>query len=51
MNFYKDCARVLDAVYDKKGSIKSLIAKFPEKDRRRGAALVIETLKCSLGLL
>lgn len=46
MNFYKDCAGILAKVEEKKGSIKSLVGNLSEKDRKRGAALIIETLKC-----
>ncbi|KAG8782323.1 hypothetical protein FRC16_002638, partial [Serendipita sp. 398] len=45
MNFYKSCADILQRLSDKKGSIKSLVGSLPEKDRKRAAALVIETLK------
>ncbi len=46
MNFYFEAAKVLDRLDAKQGSIKGVIATVPEKDRRRTAALVIETLKC-----
>lgn len=46
MNFYFEAAKVLDNLDSKKGSIKSIIATVAEKDRKRTAALVIETLKC-----
>lgn len=46
MNFYFEAAKVLDKLDSKKGSIKSIIATVTEKDRKRTAALVIETLKC-----
>ncbi|THG98187.1 hypothetical protein EW026_g3957 [Hermanssonia centrifuga] len=45
MNFYFEAAKVLDRLDAKQGSIKGVIATVPEKDRRRTAALVIETLK------
>lgn len=45
MNFYKECASILARLEEKKGSIKSLVGTVPEKDRKRAAALVIETLK------
>ncbi|KAF9048596.1 S-adenosyl-L-methionine-dependent methyltransferase [Panaeolus papilionaceus] len=45
MNFYFEAAKTLDLLDAKKGSIKGIIAKVPEKDRKRTAALVIETLK------
>jgi len=45
MNFYYKCASILDSLDAKKGSIKSLVATLSEADRKRGAALVIETLK------
>jgi hypothetical protein len=47
MNFYFQAASVLDNVDAKKGSVKGLLAALPEKDRKRTAALVIETLKCT----
>jgi hypothetical protein len=47
MNFYKECATILARLEEKKGSIKSLVGTMPEKDRKRAAALVIETLKCN----
>lgn len=46
MNFYFDAAGVLDKLDGKQGSIKGVIASVPEKNRKRTAALVIETLKC-----
>jgi len=46
MNFYFEAAKVLDKLDAKKGSIKGIIATVSEKDRKRTAALVIETLKC-----
>ncbi|KAI0767919.1 S-adenosyl-L-methionine-dependent methyltransferase [Irpex lacteus] len=45
MNFYFEAASVLDRLDAKRGSIKGLIATVPEKNRKRTAALVIETLK------
>ena len=48
MNFYFQAAGVLDRLGEKRGSVKGLIAALPEKDRKRTAALVIETLKCAL---
>ena len=49
MNFYFEAAKVLDRLDAKQGSIKGVIATLPEKDRKRTAALVIETLKCESG--
>lgn len=46
MNFYFEAADALDRLDAKKGSIKSIINTLPAKDRKRSAALVIETLKC-----
>jgi 25S rRNA (cytosine2278-C5)-methyltransferase len=46
MNFYFGAANVLDKLDAKQGSIKGLIATVPEKNKKRTAALVIETLKC-----
>ncbi|KZT73089.1 S-adenosyl-L-methionine-dependent methyltransferase [Daedalea quercina L-15889] len=45
MNFYFEAAKVLDKLDSKKGSIKGIITTIAEKDRKRTAALVIETLK------
>ncbi|KAF4614075.1 hypothetical protein D9613_007884 [Agrocybe pediades] len=45
MNFYFEVAKTLDRIDAKEGSIKGLIATLPEKDRKRSAALIIETLK------
>ncbi|KAF8907329.1 S-adenosyl-L-methionine-dependent methyltransferase [Gymnopilus junonius] len=45
MNFYFEAAKTLDRLDAKEGSIKGIIATLPEKDRKRTAALVIETLK------
>lgn len=47
MNFYFEAAKTLDTLETKKGSIKGVLATLPEKDRKRTAALVIETLKCT----
>ena len=48
MNFYFEAAKTLDRIDTKQGSIKGIIATLPEKDRKRSAALVIETLKCKV---
>ncbi|TFK93968.1 S-adenosyl-L-methionine-dependent methyltransferase [Polyporus arcularius HHB13444] len=45
MNFYFEAVNVLDKLDAKKGSIKGVLASIPEKNRKRTAALVIETLK------
>ncbi|TBU55314.1 S-adenosyl-L-methionine-dependent methyltransferase [Dichomitus squalens] len=45
MNFYFEAVSVLDKLDAKKGSIKGVLASVPEKNRKRTAALVIETLK------
>ncbi|KAL1748928.1 S-adenosyl-L-methionine-dependent methyltransferase [Schizophyllum fasciatum] len=45
MNFYFSAAKTLDRLDAKHGSIKGVLATLPEKDRKRTAALVIETLK------
>ncbi|KAG5645556.1 hypothetical protein DXG03_005831 [Asterophora parasitica] len=45
MNFYFEAAKTLDRMDKKQGSIKGILATLPEKDRKRTAALVIETLK------
>ncbi|KAG6909943.1 hypothetical protein DXG01_014212 [Tephrocybe rancida] len=45
MNFYFEAAKTLDRLESKQGSIKGVLATLPEKDRKRTAALVIETLK------
>ena len=47
MNFYFSAAKTLDRLDSKQGSIKGVLATLPEKDRKRTAALVIETLKCA----
>ena len=46
MNFYFDASKALDRLDAKQGSVKSVLSTLPEKDRKRSAALVIETLKC-----
>jgi len=46
MNFYFDAAKILDRLDAKQGSIKGIISTFPERGRKRTAALIIETLKC-----
>ena len=48
MNFYFEAAGVLDKLEAKRGSIKGLIATVAVKNRKRTAALVIETLKCEV---
>ncbi|KZS92513.1 S-adenosyl-L-methionine-dependent methyltransferase [Sistotremastrum niveocremeum HHB9708] len=45
MNLYFEATRCLDQLDARKGSIKGVLSTFPEKDRKRGSALVIETLK------
>ena len=47
MNFYFDTAKALDKLDAKRGSIKGIIGALAEKDRKRAAALVIDTLKCA----
>ncbi|KAJ7746636.1 S-adenosyl-L-methionine-dependent methyltransferase [Mycena metata] len=51
MNFYFEAAKTLDRLDAKEGSIKGILATLPEKDRKRTAALVIETLKFKTVLL
>lgn len=51
MNFYFEAVNVLHKLDAKKGSIKGVLASVPEKNRKRTAALVIETLKCEPELL
>lgn len=51
MNFYFEAAKTLDRIDAKRGSIKGIIATLPEKDRKRTAALIIETLKFKSVLL
>lgn len=46
MNFYFEACKVLDRLDAKQGSIKGVISTVAEKDRKRTAALVIQTLKC-----
>lgn len=48
MNFYFEAAKTLDRLDAKHGSIKGIIATLPENNRKRTAALVIETLKCEI---
>lgn len=48
MNFYKEAAQILDRLDKKQGSIKSCLSSVNDKDRKRTAALVIETLKCKV---
>ncbi|KAI6025115.1 hypothetical protein PISMIDRAFT_90082 [Pisolithus microcarpus 441] len=50
MDFYFQAASVLDRLDSKQGSIKSVLASFPESSRARTAALVIETLKYKAAL-
>jgi 25S rRNA (cytosine2278-C5)-methyltransferase len=50
MNFYLKAAEILDRLDAKQGSIKGLVGLLPEKDRKRVAALIIETLKCTATL-
>ncbi|KAI0649344.1 S-adenosyl-L-methionine-dependent methyltransferase [Trametes meyenii] len=45
MNFYFEAVNVLDKLDAKRGSIKGVLASVAEKNRKRTAALVIETLK------
>ncbi|KIM84282.1 hypothetical protein PILCRDRAFT_818620 [Piloderma croceum F 1598] len=51
MNFYFEAAKTLDRLDAKEGSIKGVLATLPEKDRKRTAALVIETLKYKSALI
>lgn len=46
MNFYFEAAKTLERLDAKQGSIKGILGTLPDKDRKRTAALVIETLKC-----
>jgi putative methyltransferase len=45
-SFYFEAAKTLDRLDAKQGSIKGVLATLPDRDRKRTAALVIETLKC-----
>lgn len=47
MNFYFEAAKALDRLDAKRGSVKGVLGTLPEKERKRTAALVIETLKCA----
>ena len=51
MNFYFEAAKILDKLDEKRGSIKSVLSRVPEKDRKRTSALVIESLKCAFNLV
>lgn len=51
MNFYREAVTVLEKLEAKKGSIKGIIGSLPEKSRKRTAALVIETLKCTNSMM
>ncbi|KAF8896221.1 S-adenosyl-L-methionine-dependent methyltransferase [Infundibulicybe gibba] len=51
MNFYFEAAATLDRLDAKQGSIKGVLATLPEKNRKRTAALVIETLKYKSALV
>lgn len=46
MNFYFEASKLLDQLDSKQGSIKSILAGLPEKNKARTTALIIETLKC-----
>ncbi|EJD49049.1 S-adenosyl-L-methionine-dependent methyltransferase [Auricularia subglabra TFB-10046 SS5] len=45
MNFYFEAAGVLDKLDEKKGSVKGIIGALPAQNRKRVAALVLQTLK------
>lgn len=45
MNFYYESAKIIDQLDAKRGSIQSCLANIDVKQRKRAAALVIETLK------
>ncbi|KAI0050443.1 S-adenosyl-L-methionine-dependent methyltransferase, partial [Auriscalpium vulgare] len=51
MNFYFEAAKIIDRLDAKQGSVKSLLSTLPDKDRKRTAALVIETLKYKAALV
>jgi 25S rRNA (cytosine2278-C5)-methyltransferase len=46
MNFYFVAAEALDSIEARKGSIKSVLASIPDKDRKRISAVTINALKC-----
>jgi putative methyltransferase len=50
MNFYFTAAHTLDRMDAKEGSIKGILSTLPQADRKRIAALTIETLKCEFVL-
>ena len=50
MNLYFEAARCLDKLDAKHGSVNSVLNSFSPADRARGAALLIETLKCDFYL-
>ncbi|KAG8857591.1 hypothetical protein FRB96_005609 [Tulasnella sp. 330] len=51
MNFYRTAAGIVDRLDTKNGSIKSCLTSVDETQRKRTAALVIETLKYRTSLL
>ena len=51
MNFYFQAADVLDHLDAKQGSIKGIVGTLPASERKRTAALVIETLKCERSIM
>ena len=51
MNFYFQAANVLDHLDAKQGSIKSIVGALPASERKRTAAIVIETLKCERSII
>jgi putative methyltransferase len=51
MNFYFQAARIIDRLDAKQGSIKSIVGDLPPAERKRTAALVIETLKCARSII
>lgn len=50
MNFYFEASKLLDQLDSKQGSIKSILAGLPEKNKARTTALIIETLKYKIVL-
>jgi hypothetical protein len=46
MNLYFESAKCLDKLDAKRGSVKSVLTLLPPANRKRGTALLIETLKC-----
>ena len=45
MNFYRTCSRIIEAIDSREGSLPNLLNSIEEQQRKRAAALILDSLK------